>query len=105
MRTITRQQVVDIEGDGDYHCSSYSGRGMYGSSCFAISTDESEFHVALVLVRVLGQEQTESMAERLRTDSMGLGVVLYFPGYELAAGAETEEESDESEEEVDDGRV
>lgn len=66
----------ELEGERDlYRVSAYSGRGMYGRQCVAVTTpvgaDMSEVSMIMGdLYREFGQP---------RRDSMGLGSVFYWP--------------------------
>lgn len=65
---------------------SYSGRGMYGRKCLGIDTDDVmgtiadlieaavDFHNRPVAYNMLAEALRSS-----RQDSMGLGVIIYFP--------------------------
>ena len=83
--TDEAEQINDALGE-DGSCREYSGRGMYGRQCFGvnISRDFSEFKLALIMVEVLGLERAIDMADSTRSDSMGLGSVVYWPGWTLA---------------------
>jgi hypothetical protein len=64
---------------------SYSGRGMGGEECAAIvveSTSEmASFFVALA--HEIERDEAENVAKRTRTDEMGHGVIVYWPGCTL----------------------
>lgn len=61
----------------------YSGRGMYGDTTHAVTLDASGVEVLMcVLERVQDGSLTEDdlddiKIKRLRSDSMGLGMVIY----------------------------
>lgn len=79
----------------------YSGRAMYGESCFGISFDHSDqvsaFLIALGALEVDNAWQAEDgsfdvwlsdldalqLARRMKLDQMGHNIVAYFPGVEL----------------------
>lgn len=89
------QQIVD--DSGEFTSRSYSGRGMYGKVCLGVTVDRDhtmgEF-LALIIESVTDENQDE-LAEALRglrTDSMGLGEVLYFPKVPYSAEEEDSEE-------------
>lgn len=76
----------------DWHVRSYSGRGMYGAECVAVSVaagEEVRLGVVLALMalsEVAAGDDPEGDLEKLaaamagaRTDSMGRGVVVYWP--------------------------
>lgn len=65
----------------------YSGRGMYGEKCLAVSgIDLGDLIAEVVLLTAeLGYEKPEEVAQisqafrSLKTDSLGRGQVVYFP--------------------------
>lgn len=99
---FTKPQLEDAleqVGIHDYDIRlDYSGRGMYGDSCFGIVTDDGSpatLGIAFFLAAISSQplnridpldevEDVVHLADSARTDSMGLGQVIYFPGWELA---------------------
>jgi len=59
---------------GGFNVRSYSGRGMYGKSCVAVYVDD-----ATDLLKI-GVTIGETYADlRAATDSMGRGMVVYWP--------------------------
>lgn len=63
--------------DLDIQIQSYSGRGMYGRVCLGVvlsSIDE---------VFRLGQELYELEFPKLRSDNMGMDMIVYWPDLEL----------------------
>lgn len=74
----------------------YSGRGMYGDSCASITFNNYPeiavftFHLALVAEEQDTEDGTDwadraaSFVRCMRTDTMGLGVVAYFPRWHIA---------------------
>lgn len=85
--------------DTDNIRADYSGRGMYGETCFAITFDTiNELGRFLVELTASLAEDTmcdeepdvydatetaRKLAVRMRTDSMGGGIVAYFPSITL----------------------
>ncbi|MCV2366273.1 hypothetical protein LNV23_22790 [Paucibacter sp. DJ1R-11] len=75
------QNKIDIvehiadELEADFICD-YSGRGMYGEKCVAISIDSDEIYEAVQLATLWG------IKEIGKIDSMGRGVVIYWPDLE-----------------------
>jgi hypothetical protein len=60
--------------DAGYSPRSYSGRGMYGESCVGLAL-ESETDLLKV-----GAALGERLAQRsFRTDSLGMGIIAYWP--------------------------
>lgn len=66
--------------------SDYSGRGMYGDTCLAFMVDDnglSMLQLGWALAEAgldFGQDIVQS---HCRTDAMGLGEVVYFPGIQV----------------------
>jgi len=69
---------------------SYSGRAMYGSTCFGVVLhDMSELlRLFVALARVCdraGQHDLPGeLAQSLATDKLGLDMIFYFPGWRLS---------------------
>ena len=63
----------------------YSGRGMYGSQCvgFSVRGGNAEARVTKAIIRSLDDAFADEMLSALRTDSLGLGTIVYFPGITL----------------------
>ena len=82
--------AVIAEYAEDVHLT-YSGRGMYGETCYGFSGD-----VARIIGDVLQDiadmpaliRQFGEMLSVSRRDNMGLGTVLYFPGWNIAQDCE-----------------
>lgn len=75
----TLKEIIEAAG---YDTRSYSGRGMFGRECLAVSIDvsESEFFSDLIDVTDSSNIRIVSDAMRnVRTDSLGRGTILYFP--------------------------
>lgn len=81
---------VSIIGD-------YSGRAMYGERCAAIIAPDPEL-VAQILVELARRDPdvAAKLAERQRLDSMGRGIVAYFPGVKLDGKGDEEYEAEEA---------
>lgn len=82
--------ISDIDGA---ELRSYSGRGMYGKQCLGIDMDSMSdaFRFALMV-------QDEDLSVALSNpcfDSMGLGIIVYFPNVEAPEGIEDDEDDDE----------
>ena len=81
--TKTLKDIIEAAG---YKTRSYSGRGMYGKECLAVSlrdVSESEFYADLV-EKTNGSDalRVAKALRNMRTDSLGRGIVLYFPSIE-----------------------
>lgn len=60
----------------------YSGRGMYGRVCPAVSGPSPVAVCAALAAGCATGEEAAELIAGLKTDSMGMGVVLYWPGVE-----------------------
>lgn len=77
---------------------SYSGRGMYGATCLGVSTDDTigKFVADAIDQAELFDVDLTALAwvfRRMRSDSLGLGSILYFPG--VAYVGDDSEDNDE----------
>ena len=69
-------QALEDNGVIAYHREHYSGRGMYGDTTDAIVTDDEQG--SGIVYWAAGQTGIAlHEIERFRTDSMGLGTVVY----------------------------
>lgn len=100
-RTISRSlfdEAADLANLYDYTVREYSGRGMYGNDCAGIVLEGqgqvNRFLMALAALTVekaLYADESDvdpsadamDLANSVATDSMGHGVVAYFPGWIL----------------------
>ena len=81
----------------DVHLT-YSGRGMYGDTCYGFSAD-----VARIIGDVLQDiadmpdliRQFGEMLAISRRDSMGFRTILYFPSWSIAQNCEVKTKSEE----------
>lgn len=100
-------EVKQIVEDAGFDPQSYSGRAMYGLKClsFNLDRDENVYDAFLELAEALNSyvqnnpdiefEDAIQEFKGAKTDSMGLGEVVYFPNIEW----EDEDEFEEDEEE------
>jgi hypothetical protein len=82
-------EIASIAGlDQDAIHSNYSGRGMYGAECIGFVIDGSigsaAMRLGIALNIVLGEEKATDLVDRVKSDNMGLGTILYFPGVKIA---------------------
>ena len=78
----------------------YSGRGMFGRTCFGFVTDKigAELNLAACLLDLYGEgsiDLIKRMAECAAQDSMGLKSIYYYYRLEWSE-EETEEDEDQS---------
>ena len=90
MDIVLATEAIEVWED-DYSIRvAYSGRGMGGRSCLAVTLPSTgkltEFMVALAVQLTENDRADDALrlARLTRTDSMGLGIVAYWPGVELA---------------------
>jgi len=97
---IPRHLIEGALGEAEYDeiREDYSGRGMYGGSCFGVvlrSARELNIFIFGLGYESRDLEDSDSpehqaladnlhrMARVAQTDSMGSGIIVYFPGYTL----------------------
>lgn len=88
MRTF--QQILKAAG---YKCEAYSGRGMGGEKCLSVSLaadgNGPPSNIGRLFADVLEATRDEYQGHvavafrKMRTDSLGKGTVVYFPGVEF----------------------
>jgi len=62
----------------------YSGRGMYGASCFGIVHDLPDAVLGGIIVGLFEDKfEAINMLESARIDNMGRSTITYFPGWGL----------------------
>lgn len=103
MTEETKKLKELIEAAG-YETQSYSGRAMFGDRCLAFTVDQgtSPFRAFADILdeTASGLEETEVLSKALRdtrTDSLGLGSIIYFPRFEYAEEYDEEGEDDGNE--------
>lgn len=77
----------DASPEDAYLTFDYSGRFMYGKTCFGIVGGISEygrFLVQLASTGPEGEDAAHELAQRVSTDSMGLDSIFYFPGVTIS---------------------
>ena len=77
--------VLDSMGeaglDEDAMYEDYSGRAMFGDTCFGIVCGLNEFiHFITDYVSAGGDDSDLSWLRNVRCDSMGLSTIWYWPG-------------------------
>lgn len=93
---------LEILRDSDFTARSYSGRGMYGRRCVAVDAGPGEDDLgdsdlpalgafAARAARDLGGDDladdlADLLASGTRVDSMGRGIVVYWPSVEWPDG-------------------
>jgi hypothetical protein len=87
---VSREEIEDaLEGcglDGEISIyENYSGRGMYGSECFGIVCNESNFAQFCAAIGA-ATDGWGDWIYKVRSDSMGLSTIWYWPGVSFAEG-------------------
>lgn len=73
--------MADLERDAVY--TEYSGRGMYGQACFAVTMTSGEVARFRAAMRAVTPHIGLSWADAA-IDSLGRDVIVYFPHWRLA---------------------
>lgn len=90
---MTSKELQQLIEDCDYPTRSYSGRSMYGKECLAFTLDSGQSPMAAVAdIMAYAAEDIEgdtvehcrAAFEKARSDSMGHGMVIYFPHLDYA---------------------
>jgi len=88
---MTYEWLVEIIEAAGYEAQSYSGRYMYGKRCVSLKSDEGETKILANLVEECDDtREAAELIRRCRTDSMGRGIVLYWPIVAWAGSSEEE---------------
>jgi hypothetical protein len=95
---INKQRVLEILADTgiDYH--SYSGRGMFGDRCLAITCENPFVAIGDIVKAVESVDDIQLIGFLIsgaKTDSLGREYILYFPDVEYS-DASTDEEEEEN---------
>lgn len=93
---LTDDQLDTLENsayDADAKTRSYSGRAMFGARCIAIEIDGIN-NLAKFFVSLAANDLTlaAKMASGVRTDSLGLGMIAYWPSIDAPEYFEVDEE-------------
>jgi hypothetical protein len=105
---LTVEQVMGAIKDAGLEPREYSGRGMWGKHCLGVDTTRDMVGDAVTIAVNLMEDGAEprdvkNWGEGTRYDSMGRGMILYWPTLELTAeqvkelGDEEDEDDDEDE--------
>lgn len=85
---LTVEQVMEAIKDAGLEPREYSGRGMYGKHCLGVDVERNmmpeAFEICVNLIK--NGAETEAIAEFGRGidyDSMGLGMIIYWPALTL----------------------
>ena len=86
---MTTERLVEIIEDAGYETRSYSGRSMYGKECVGVDLQDTSsiYFTAEVVASVEDKFEREELANIFRdarTDSIGLGTIVYFTEMNLS---------------------
>lgn len=71
---------IDLE-EGLYR--KYSGRGMYGRTCFGIVGGMSDFAKFICQLTQIDPDLAWDLSQNVSRDSMAFDTIFYFPSYQL----------------------
>jgi hypothetical protein len=101
--------LIEVAEAAGYEARSYSGRFMYGSTCVGVTLERDQSVVNFVLDVIEAassfdeEDDMENLTQALRnprSDSMGLGTIIYWPELPWVDGDKKEEEEQEAEDET-----
>lgn len=88
MNTITADQMYRITSLAELPydqsvTSTYSGRGMYGDKCVGwdVESVDDVLRLGAAITTVMGDDAPDMIYAACR-DSMGRGMIIYFPGWQ-----------------------
>ena len=103
---MEKSKLQELLEPTQYICRSYSGRGMYGKECLGVTLQEGDSlgkFFGQVLDEIAAgsdEDEIEVIADdfhSMQTDSMGLGMIVYFPKVPFVDDGVDREYSDEDE--------
>lgn len=114
---IDASWVKEALSESGFRIREYSGRFMYGRRCVGIECDthHTEYEAIACLIEAMPEDrhrEKRALADMIagaRSDSLGLGTILYFPSIrwtdeweESDEDTDSEDDSDEDNEDSDD---
>ena len=96
-------QIIEIIRKAGFRARSYSGRGMMGRSCVGVCLDSDGDFASII--RAAGDCDTAAdLFERRRTETLGYGVIAYWPDFPWIEvdddGLEPEDDAEDVEETI-----
>ena len=85
LETNQLRRIADTaEIDRDHVRIDYSGRFMYGERCVGFDLDDAAETMLLgaAIFKELPNELAVDMINNVRQDNMGMGIIVYFPGFQ-----------------------
>ena len=76
------EEFCEIHSDECRFRKNYSGRGMFGKRCVGLDCDKNSLDILAKLCDFLHSNNIESVEDALGNicqDSMGKGIIIYFP--------------------------
>ena len=78
-----REEFIQACESAGYDVRRYSGRSMYGDECVGVTTSDGMARVTANIieeyVHLFGETPDSAIWDNVRTDSMGLDTVIYWP--------------------------
>jgi len=88
--------LSEILEDIGYEPYAYSGRGMYGKTCVAVNLEDRSQSVWEIALEVCSRDGDLAYSMGAPSqDSMGLGIVVYWPNLPYEGKSDDEEEDSE----------
>jgi hypothetical protein len=92
---MLNHEFQELIEDADYTTHSYSGRGMYGKDCLGVELDDNQSVLQFIAdLMNCAREQDKVLDDIIpfirgaKEDSMGCGIVVYFPDVEYTSDFE-----------------
>lgn len=79
---VSFSELTEALRSVDLEPQSYSGRGMYGRQCVSVQGPSQKDMISRIVMCGLAPEQVGHLIQMSHSDSMGLGVVVYWPSIE-----------------------
>lgn len=88
MTVISQRLARELTDLGVRVDKDYSGRFMFGRTCFGIVVDDiSEVSTIAIDLSRSAQKEFREVVRAMRRDNLGLSYIAYFPGYQWPEGA------------------
>lgn len=84
-----KEKLKELAYELDLRIRKYSGRGMYGSECYGITSNENVSEIQIL------EEAGKQGLKGARWDSMGRNVIVYWPRVRVAEGDDIVEKDDD----------
>mgnify|MGYP001252642370 CR=1 FL=1 len=106
---IDASWVKEALSESDFRIREYSGRFMYGKQCLGIECDQyhTEYEAIACLIEAMPEDrhrEKRALADMIagaRSDSLGLGTILYFPSIRWTDEWEESDEDTDSDDDDD----